>query len=276
MANLPMIRRTLTGIKMQEVIKQRIGKKAGAFTTTLLDVIGATPALQACDPALVAMEALKAAALDLPINKNLGFAYVIPYKEKGVSKPRFQMGYKGYLQLAIRTGQYKHLNAGMVYEGEEMIEDRIKGTLVIEGKRTSDKVIGYFSYMCLINGFEKAICWSVEQVKAHAKKFSKSFSSYSSPWKSDFDAMAQKTMLLRLVKYMPMSIEMSQALINDSADNKRMQEPPEETEIIDIGLSQDADEPVGNIDDNGGEMSDEEKKEIMEQEAVEAEQEAPY
>jgi recombination protein RecT len=273
--NLPTIRKTLFSPNMQQTIQQRIGEKAGTFTTSLLDVIGDTPALQQCDPGLVVKEALKAAALDLPINKNLGFAYVIPYKEKGQAKPQFQMGYRGYVQLAIRTGQYRHLNAGVVYEGEEMVEDRIKGTVEISGKKKSDTAIGYFAYMQLTNGFEKAVAWTRERVEAHAKRFSKSYAGGSSPWKTDFDAMACKTMILQLVKYMPMTIEMSQAIAADhsarrvSVDQEIEQEANQD--YIDIGGS---DQGPNHVPGDG-EMTEEEKAEIRAQEAAEA-AEAPY
>lgn len=213
-SNFPAIRQQLTSPDMMKVVKERIGEKAGAFTSSVLDLIGSDNNLMQCDPRLVVKEALKAAALDLPVSKSLGFAYVIPYKNRGQSVPQFQLGYRGMLQLAIRSGQFKHLNAGVVYEGEEVLEDRIKGTVEIIGKKTSDKAIGYFAYMQLVNGFEKAVLWSREQVTAHAKKFSKAFG--SGPWQSDFDAMAKKTVLLQLKTYMPMSIEMQQAMIHDS------------------------------------------------------------
>lgn len=275
--NLPTIRKTLTSDSMQNMIRQRIGQKAGTFTTSLLDVIGDTPALQQCDPALVVKEALKAAALDLPINKNLGFAYVIPYREKGKAKPQFQMGYRGYVQLAIRTGQYKHLNAGMVYEGEEMVEDRIKGTIQIFGEKTSDKVVGYFAYMQLINGFEKAVGWTKEQVQKHAKRFSKSYSGGSSPWKTDFDPMAQKTMLLQLVKYMPMTIEMSSAMAADFSDSRQSPEHEADQQANQEYIDISPDDKGGADTDHApdpGEMTEEEKAEIARQEAEEAA--APY
>ena len=274
-SHLPAIRKTLTSDQMQATIRQRIGEKAGTFTTSLLDVIGDTPALQQCDTNLVVREALKAAALDLPISKTLGFAYVIPYKEKGVQKPQFQCGYKGYIQLAIRTGQYRHLNAGVVYEGETMAEDRIKGTVEICGEKTSAKVVGYFAYMQLINGFEKAVAWTREQVKAHAERFSKSYAGSFSPWKTDFDAMAKKTMVLQLKNYMPMTIEMTQALTADRSDTRISvdQEIEEQanSEYIDIDPGP-GPEPDHVPDD--GEMTDEEKAEIRAMEAAEAE--APY
>ena len=213
--NLPAIRKTITGAGMQAMIQQRIGEKAGVFTTSLLDLIGDNTALQKCDINLVIKEAIKAPALDLPINNNLGFAYIIPYG----NKPSFIMGYKGFIQLAIRTGQYKHLNADAVYEGEEIIVDKIRGTMEVTGKPKSEKVVGYFAYMELINGFEKAVFWTKEQVTAHGKKFSKTFN--NGPWKSDFDAMAKKTILKSLIsKYGPLSIEMTSALSSDTADFK--------------------------------------------------------
>lgn len=213
--NLPAIRKTITGAGMQAMIQQRIGEKVGVFTTSLLDLIGDNTALQKCDPNLVVKEAIKAPALDLPINNNLGFAYIIPYG----NKPQFQVGYKGFVQLAIRTGQYKHLNADAVYEGEEILVDKIRGTMEVTCSPKSDKVVGYFAYMELVNGFEKAIFWTKEQVTAHGKKFSKTFN--NGPWKSDFDAMAKKTILKSLIsKYGPLSIDMTSALSSDSADFK--------------------------------------------------------
>jgi len=243
--NLPAIQRELENPGIIARINTRLGDKAGTFITSVLDLCGEDQALAECDPKLVIKEALKAAGLDLPINKNLGFAYVIPYKKV----PSFQMGWKGYVQLAIRTGKYRHLNTGIVYKGEEMIIDRIRGTLEIGGKRTGDNPIGYYCYMELLNGFQKAIAWSKEKVEEHAKRFSKSYSYYLDKkrgrkpvWVTDFDAMALKTMFLQLVpKYGPMTIEMSQAISGDRSDFKgfdnqvseEIQENANE-EIIDI------------------------------------------
>jgi len=243
--NLPAIQRELENPGIIARINTRLGDKAGTFITSVLDLCGEDQALAECDPKLVIKEALKSAGLDLPINKNLGFAYVIPYKKV----PSFQMGWKGYVQLAIRTGKYRHLNTGIVYKGEEMIIDRIRGTLEIGGKRTGDNPIGYYCYMELLNGFQKAIAWSKEKVEEHAKRFSKSYSYYLDKkrgrkpvWVTDFDAMALKTMFLQLVpKYGPMTIEMSQAISGDRSDFKgfdnqvseEIQENANE-EIIDI------------------------------------------
>ena len=200
-------------------IKRRLGEKAGTFITSLLDVCADDQNLMKCNPKAIVKEAMKAAALDLPISKQLGFAYLIPYNEKGVMTPHFQLGYKGYNQLAVRSGQYKHLNADAIYEGETVLVDKIRGTLEITGDAKSDKAIGFFAYMKLTNGFEKAIFWTREKVEDHARKYSKSFKKDTSPWKADFDGMACKTMLLQLVpKYGPMTIEMTMALESDAAD----------------------------------------------------------
>lgn len=258
--NLPMtMQQTLSDVNVTKRIENRLGEKAGTFITSVLDLCGDNNSLAKCDPGLVIKEALKAAALDLPVNKNLGFAYVIPYGKT----PTFQMGYKGYVQLAIRTGQYKHLNADCVYEGEIIIEDRIKGILEISGEKTSDKVIGYFCYMQLMNGFEKAIIWTKERVMAHGKKFSKSFNSKSSPWKTNPDSMCLKTMVLQLLtKYGIMSIEMSTAMSQDRADFKGFDAQ------VDDEISQNANEDIIDIPtEDNGEMSDKEKADIKKQEA---------
>jgi len=274
------LQQTLSAPNVAARIEQRLGEKAGAFITSILDLAGETKLLAECNPNDVIKEGLKAASLDLPINKNLGFAYVIPYNESSkvngqwVKKmmPHFQMGYKGFLQLAIRTGQYKYLNAGVVYEGEEMIVDRIHGTLDIAGKATSDKPIGYFAYMQLINGFEKAIGWTADKVMRHAAKYSKSFNTKSSPWKTDTEAMALKTMILQLVpKYGPMTIEMTQALTNDRADvpsfdraEVQIEEQANRGDVIDIKTE----EPKPETPKEPGPMTDEEKAEIQEREAA--------
>lgn len=183
------------------------------------------------------------------------------------------MGYKGFIQLAIRTGQYKHLNADAVYEGEEIIVDKIRGTMEVTGKTTSEKVVGYFAYMELINGFEKAIFWTKEQVTAHGKKFSKTFN--NGPWKSDFDAMAKKTILKSLIsKYGPLSIEMTSALSSDTADFKGHDAMAQDEiytnanqEYIDITPGAQAQK-----DDPGPDgMTEAEKAEVLAQERADAE-----
>lgn len=132
-------------------IKNSLKEKAGAFRSSILDLYSGDNYLQKCEPRDVVMECLKAASLDLPIVKSLGFAYIVPYN----NRPTFIIGYKGLIQLAQRTGQYKTINAGIVYEGEYKGYDKLSGMIDISGERISDTVVGYFAYFQLLNGFEK-------------------------------------------------------------------------------------------------------------------------
>ena len=190
--------------KFQEVLD----KGAGAFVTSLLSLVKSTPQLAAADPKTILSAAMTAATLKLPISPNLGFAYIIPYGKEA----QFQMGYKGYIQLAMRTGQYKTINASVVYEGQIEDIDFVTGE-IIRGKKKSDKVVGYVAYFELINGFSKTIYMTTEDMLRHAQTFSKSFSRSSSVWKTNFDAMGLKTVIKQLIsKYGIMSIDMQSDL----------------------------------------------------------------
>lgn len=190
--------------KFQEVLD----KGAGAFVTSLLSLVKSTPQLAAADPKTILSAAMTAATLKLPISPNLGFAYIIPYGKEA----QFQMGYKGYIQLAMRTGQYKTINAAVVYEGQIEDIDFVTGE-IIRGKKKSDKVVGYVAYFELINGFSKTIYMTTEDMLRHAQTFSKSFSRSSSVWKTNFDAMGLKTVIKQLIsKYGIMSIDMQSEL----------------------------------------------------------------
>lgn len=157
-----------------------------------------------------------AASLDLPINQNLGFAYIIPYGNEA----QFQMGYKGYIQLAMRTGQYQTINAAEVYEGEIVKQNRFTGEYEF-GEKTSDKIVGYIAYFKLVNGFEKYLYMSIEEMQAHAKKFSKNYKGGTDKWGiTDFHSMAIKTVLKRLIsKYGILSIEMQGQPMVDAITN---------------------------------------------------------
>ncbi len=213
------LKKVLSAESVQEQFRNALKEEAPLFVASLIDIYSNDKTLQECKPGDVVREALKAATLKLPINKNLGFAWIIPYKEKGVPKPQFQLGYKGYIQLAMRTGQYKYLNADVVYEGEIVYHDKLTGELRLE-RSDSDEVIGYFAHMETVNGFRKTIYWTKEQMLNHAKRFSASFHREHSPWKTDFEAMAIKTMLKALLsRYGIMSIDMMNAFTADSADD---------------------------------------------------------
>ena len=210
----------LAADSVQEQFRNVLQENAGAFIASIIDLYNTDHLLQACDPKDVVMEALKAASLKLPINKQLGFAWIVPYRDgkTGRTVPRFQLGYKGYIQLCLRTGAYKYINADVVYEGELVKVDKVTGEPVIDpDKRTSDKVIGYFAYIETVNGYRKTLYMSKEEIIEHARRYSQSFGRQNSPWTTNFDEMAMKTCLrLLLSKYGIMSTDMQRALIADA------------------------------------------------------------
>ena len=214
---LSVLKGVLANERMKKSFEDILKENAGAFMASIIELYQSDSYLQQCDPNKVVLEALKAATLKLPINKGLGFGFIVPYK----GNPQFQIGYKGIIQLAQRSGQYKYINAGEVYEGEAVNYNRITGMLEISGDATSDKIIGYFAYFQLLNGFEKAVYWSAEKVEAHAKKFSQAYKAgkKDSPWFTNFDAMAIKTVLKAIItKYGPMSVEFANAMAQDDDD----------------------------------------------------------
>lgn len=195
--------------------EEMLGKKAAGFISSIIAVTNSSNYLMKADPATVIGAAAQAAMLDLPINQSLGFAYIVPYK----GAAQFQLGYKGYIQLAQRSGQYADIGAKTVYDGELEYENRLLDKFRF-GERTSDKVIGYLAYFRLTNGFEKMLYMTIDEAQAHAKKYSQNYKGGTDKWGlADFNVMAEKTVLKRLLsKYGPLSIEsvqMSQALAND-------------------------------------------------------------
>lgn len=186
-----------------------MGENSQLFTASLIELYSGDQYLQNCEPNDVIMEALKAASLKLPINKGLGFAWIVPRKVKGVLRPGMQIGWRGWVQLAQRSGKYKYINAGMILEGEEVKEDRLSGAMAITGKATSDKPVGYFAYFQLINGFEKAMYWSADKMVAHMKRYVPQWNNPSNAWSTSFDEMALKTVVATLIrKWGILSVEM--------------------------------------------------------------------
>jgi len=209
---------------VQEQFKNALKDNTGPFIASIIDLYNGDTYLQKCNPTQVVMECLKAATLKLPINKSLGFAYIVPYG----NEPQFQIGYKGLIQLAMRTAQYRIINADMVYEGEFRTMNKLTGEFDLSGVKTSDVIVGYFAHIEMLNGFAKTLYMTKEKVLAHAKKYSKSFSKESSPWKKEFDAMAIKTVLRNLLgHYGYLSVDMISAFDNDADVADRIQEDVE-------------------------------------------------
>lgn len=215
------MRETLSLASTQQLMQEVLHDNRESFVASLIDLYSSDTYLQKCNPGAVMKEALKAVSLKLPINKALGFAWIIPYNDNksGQTLPQFQLGYKGYIQLAMRTGAYKTMNMDNVYEGELRVVNRLTGEIDLNGERISDKVIGYFAYIETVNGFSKTLYWTVEKVISHAKKFSKSYNSGAAIWKQNFDEMAQKTVMRNLIaKWGVMSIDLQRAIDLDNAD----------------------------------------------------------
>jgi len=206
-----------------------LGQKANGFIASVLSAVSQSDKLQKADQNSVYLSAMIAASLDLPINPNLGFAYLVPYNSRqqdGSFKDvcQFQIGAKGFKQLALRSGQFKFLNDSDVREGEITKHNRMTGEIEFSWiqdakERLSKKVVGYLSYFQLLNGFENSFYWSVEEIEAHGKKYSQTYKKYGTGlWKDDFDSMARKTVVkLNLSKNAPLSVEMQRAIIADQA-----------------------------------------------------------
>jgi recombination protein RecT len=208
---------------VQKNIENVLGERKAQFITSVASLVNSTEALQTVDRKSLFSACLTSASLDLPINPNLGFAYIIPYKNNktGEVLAQFQMGYKGFIQLSMRSGQFKTINVTDVRDGEMVSNNRLSGEIEfkwIEDNRNSLPIVGFVSYMRLTNGFEKSLYMSVEDMTRHGVRYSKSMKKGYGLWKDDFEAMAKKTVLkLLLSKYAPMSTDMETATLVDQA-----------------------------------------------------------
>lgn len=215
----------LKGMLGNESIKARfkeiLGQKAPGFISSILSVANSNSMLQNAEPQSVLNAAVIAATLDLPINPNLGYAAIVPYNDRKTRTciAQFQLQYKGLVELCLRSGQFASLIDEVVYEGQLVRKNKFTGEYIFdEDAKTSDKVIGYMAYFRLVNGFEKTHYMTIEEVQAHAKKYSQSYKSGYGVWADSFDVMARKTVLkLLLSKYAPKSIQMQQAITFDQA-----------------------------------------------------------
>lgn len=180
-------------------------KKAAAFASSVISIATGSAQLRDCNPTTILGAAMVAATLDLPIVPTLGMAYIVPYK----GQCQFQIGYKGLIELAERSGVFRSIIDEVVYEGQLVKKNKFTGEYIFdEDAKTSDNVIGYMARFDLTNGFSKTIYWSKEEVEKHARRFSQAYSKgYSTPWSTDYDTMARKTVLKALfAKYAPKSI----------------------------------------------------------------------
>lgn len=207
-------------------MKALLKDKAGYFAMALMQVVDGNEQLKNAEPQSIFNAGIASAILGLPIEKNLGFSYIVPYGDKA----QFQIGYKGFIQLALRTGQYKLINSTAIKEGEIKLKNRLTGEIDFnfiedDDLRDSLKTIGYASYIEFNNGFRNTLYMSMKQVQAHAQKYSKSFGYKNSVWTTNFDAMALKTVLkLNLAKFGALSVDFEKALQLDGATINKVQD----------------------------------------------------
>jgi recombination protein RecT len=195
---------TLRGDAVRERFETICKDKTDVVMSALLTVVNGNAALQNCSTGSILTSAIKAAILDLPVENTLGYAYIVPFGKEAT----FILGYKGYIQLALRTKAYKIINATPIYEGEQITENRLTGEIKLNGKRTGDEVIGFAAYFLMKDGFEKFKYMTIDAMHAHAKKYSKSYGNARSAWTTNFDDMGKKTVLRQLLsKYGLLSIQ---------------------------------------------------------------------
>ena len=256
----PSLSQLLSSPGIKRRFEELLDKSAPSFISSILTIVKSNSKLQDCDPYSVLSAAGIAAALKLPINPSLGFAYIVPYKNQAT----FQLGYRGFIQLAMRSGQYKTLNSGAVREGQIKEIDFETGE-IIRGEKISDDIVGYVAYMELLNGFKKSLYMTVEELQAHAEKYSMSYAydlrsgKKSSVWTTNFDAMSKKTVLKRLLSTfgiisidqqslaLATALQADQAVITEEGfryiDNERGEERIVPfTDVIDLPEADDADE----------------------------------
>ena len=230
----------LNSVKVQALLKNRLSsdKMKTDFMSSVIEIVTGSPELQQCDPQSILSESLKAASIHLPLNKALGRCYVVPFKNKGVLTATMIIGYKVYIQLAKNSGKYRNINADVVYEGQITYTNYLTGEIKIDHAPTSDKVVGFFAYIEELNGFNKTLFMTIEQIAHYAKtyvpylKFNNKVTEDTIKqklqnhathgpeqgigWMSDSVTMAKKTCLRQLLtKWGNLSIEEQEAIAND-------------------------------------------------------------
>lgn len=218
--------------EVRNKFQEMLGKRAPSFITSVLQIVASNNLLSKADPHSVYHSAAVAATLDLPLNNNLGFAYIVPYNqsfqdESGQWKKKqvaqFQLGYKGFKQLALRSGQFKAMNSTDVREGEIKEHNRLTGEIKFEWvqdetEREKLPIVGYLSYFELLNGFSQTFYMSIKKLEKHGKKYSQTYKNDKGLWKDDFDSMCMKTVTkLNLSKNAPLSVDMQKAITFDQA-----------------------------------------------------------
>lgn len=229
--NLKTFNQAITSPATQKYLSELLHERKGQFVNNLTALVANNGNLQVCEPYTLMFAAMKATALNLPIEPSLGCAHVVPFKNKkrGITEAQLQIGYKGFQQLALRTGQYRRINTTDVRQGEIKGRNRLTGDIEFdfiedESERIKTPIIGYVNYFVLINGFESILYMSKEEMEAHAMRYSQTYRSQDaytksqSKWTTDFDSMARKTVIkLNLSKNGVLSTELQDAIVADQS-----------------------------------------------------------
>lgn len=217
--NLPALKSALNAPSVKAKFEEMLGKRSSQFMTSITSVVTNNTLLQKADVNSIIMGSAVAASMDLPLNPNLGYAALVPFNSKDGCFAQLQIMVKGWTELFLRSGQCQSIICETVYEGQLVKKNKFTGEYVFdEDAKKSDKIIGFMAYFKLTNGFEKYDYMTVDEVKAHAQRFSQTYRKGAGIWKDHFEAMAQKTVLKRLLtKYAPKSIEMQQMAIFDQS-----------------------------------------------------------
>ena len=271
--NLPALKNILDGEAFQKRVSSILGRNAGSFVSSVITLANEDGKLRQCQAADIAKECLRSAALRLSLVKSLGQAYIVPFfnvqkdangqsvkDERGQVvkryEPQFIIGYKGLIQLALRTHTYQTINADVVHEGELVSYSKLTGYIDLSGKKKSDKVIGYFAYIKTVYGFEKSVYMSVEEVAEHAKKYAPAclkmeleriIELANAPvvagkigWLGDFSSQAVKTCLRKVLgTYGEVAIdsELGMAMSNDAEAERTISEAPaEDIEEVEVDI----------------------------------------
>ena len=203
-------------------IEQLVGKNSATFATSVMQIANSNTMLRTADPTSIFNAACMAATLNLPLQNGLGFAYIVPYQNRKEKKTeaQFQIGYKGFIQLAQRSGQFERLVSLPVYKKQLVKKDFINGFIFDweQEPEGDENPIGYYAYFKLINGFSAELYMSHDDVVKHAQRYSQTFKKGFGVWHDNFEAMALKTVIkLLLSKQAPLSVEMQQAVLADQA-----------------------------------------------------------
>lgn len=290
---LSKLKATLNAPSVQQQFENALKENKDSFIASIIDLYSGDKSLQTCNVNALICEALRAATLHLPLNKSLGFAYIVVYNnsvkdETGhwhkVPTPTFVPGYKAYIQMAMRTGQYRTINADMVYEGELLSTNKLTGAIDFGGQKKSNTIVGYFCYFELLNGFNKTLFMTVEEMAAYAKRYAPSIAQETTVdqlialaksnavgkkvgWMGNFNDMALKTVIRRLLsKYGYLSTDMQKtvvcdyrseegndrdALIAENANTKTIElDSTTYTEVVDTETGEVTKKPVEAMDGN--------------------------